>query len=358
MNSGPSVHDVRSYLGATGWECQAEERRDTAVWAYGEDSHVLVPDGDGYADWPRRAREILRMLAEIEGRAVAEVAADVAEPMADVQWYRAPGAMEGGLLETAAALGGLRQVLDAAARAVIAPGGDVRGPEARPVRDLLARVRIDPVRGELLTVRVPSDVSGSLGRRALLLLHGVLLPALSDAVAGAGRSESLEGMEGLVANGLSAELCDGLARFGGADRGEGFEVGVRWARGLPAGRPGQAVAFGRGSGRLLRIAANRLRRTLSRDVVVSGTIGSLFDNGATDRFRVQVHGVVVAEDGSGTRGGLWVRLPDQAAYDQALSAHQSRRPVRAQGPVRFVHGRHELTTAGLTTPADDLPEEG
>jgi hypothetical protein len=357
VNTGLSLEDITSYLDVNGWERQPDGWRGALVWAF-DDRQVLVPDRDGYADGPRRVREIVRMLAEAEGRTPAEVAADIAAPTADVQWYRAPAVTTDGLSAMAMGLTGIRDVLAAAARVVVdGPRAEFAGTAPKPVRELLAAVKVGPgsVSGDVLTVRVPLERNepDSLARRTLLLLHQVM-PLVRDAVEAAGDGGNAEGFDELVRDGVSADLCAALARFSGPHPGLGFDVGFRWARAMPAEAPERVVAFGPGSRRALRTAANRLKRLRSGEASVTGFVGMLFDNGIEDRFRVQIHGTVLADSGR-SRNGLWVRLPDEATYDRAVEAHRARTRVRAEGVLRIVHDRHELTDVRFTPLADDDP---
>ena len=122
-------------------------------------------------------------------------------------------------------------------------------------------------------------------------------------------------------------------------------MGFRWARALPAERPPRTVTFERGMGTLLRRVAFRLRRLrFAGPASVTGLVGTLYDNGEEDRFRVQVHGDVVMERVTGTRRALWIRLPDSAGYDLAIAAHRNGRRVLARGTLTTVNGRLELVT--------------
>lgn len=360
-----SVSDISSYLAATGWIRQPEIWRGAAVWVHEGDHEILVPGADDLADGPRRLREILRLLMRVEGRSAEDIASDISAPMADVQWYRAsivPSGGRFGLVDGVAALEGAQAALSAAARAALSgprPVFDGKAPKA--VRDLLTRVWIGPIvpSGDLLTLRVPVDGDDpgvpSLARRTLILLRRATL-LLREASAEVQRTGDISVFDGTVGDGVSADLCVALSRFAGPDPGTCFEVGFRWARALPAEVPEESVAFEPETGALLRRVAYRLRRLHRETASVTGLIGTLFDNGGTDRFRIHVRGEVSIGDGE-PRPAIWVRLPDEAAYDVAVEAHRNRTLVRADGMLRDMHGRRELMATSFNRVVDERSEE-
>ncbi|QFY13981.1 hypothetical protein GBF35_04415 [Nonomuraea phyllanthi] len=358
MSADLPVADINSYLAATGWTRRPEDWRGAAVWEHEGDHEILVPGEDGLADGPRRVREILALLAAVEGRSRADIAADIGAPMADVQWYRAPIVAAGGrfgLSDAVTALTSAKEALGAAARAALSGPRPASGP-SKDVRDLLARVWIEPS-GDLLTVRVPleRDNSGEppLARRTLIMLQRTAAQ-LRDAGAEAHRTGDISVFDGVVRDGVSADLCAALARFAGSDEGSRFEVGFRWARGLPSGVPASRVVFEAETGRLLKRVAHRFRRLHRESASVTGRIATLFDDGRADRFRVQVHGAV---SGGGARRPIWVRLPGEAAYDVAVEAHRNSTTVRADGTLMQVNGRLELAATSFTTVTHDRSEE-
>ncbi|MQY03699.1 hypothetical protein [Actinomadura macrotermitis] len=348
MRTELTAADVGRYLDAAGWTRQPERWRQASVWVYAGEHEVIVPDDDRFADGPRRLREIVGLLARLEGRPPELVAADIGTPLADLQWYRAPAvALDGriGLVETVTALTGAQEVLTAAARAAHAgPRAVAEGPAPAEVRAMLHGIRVGPIieSAETVLVRVPLGGPGDppLGRRALELLQRTL-PLLSEATRTALRDNDYEIFDGLVAEGVSADLCGALARLSGPGAGSGFEIGVRWARAAPAAVPGGAVEFAAGSGQVLRRVRHRLRRLRLRSGSVTGLVRVLSDDLGGNRFRVKVRGLMTVE-GTAAHRSVWVRLPDEAAYDMAISAHRDGRAVVAEGTLRDVNGGHEL----------------
>ncbi|MEO5875994.1 MAG: hypothetical protein ABIS86_18700 [Streptosporangiaceae bacterium] len=337
------VADLSGYLAASGWVRQAGDWRGASVWVRDGDHELLVPARDGMGDGERRVREVLGVLAAVEGRSPDTIATDVGSPLTDVQWYRSTRADRDGLSGTLSLLEGAQGALTAAARAVLSgPRATFEGAPPKEVTALLARVRLAPPDAvdDPLTLRIP--LADPLARPALLLLQDAALH-VRDAVRSVSRTGELEVFDELVTAGVSANLCRALARFAGPYPGHAFELGFRWARDRPAAVPAATVAFGPEAWPLLRQVGHRLRRLrFTGAASVTGRIGTLYDNGGADRFRVLVHGDVVMEHG--TRRSLWVRLSDSAGYDLALAAHRDGRPVRAEGTLATVNDRLELIT--------------
>jgi hypothetical protein len=342
-----SATDITGYLGTSGWIRQPESSRTASVWVYQGEHEVIVPELDGFADGPRRVRELVRVLARIEGRPQELVAADIGTPRADLQWYRASSiALDGqiGLVETVTALTGARDVLLAAARAAhVGPQAVFHGTAPAPVRELLQAVRVGPIIAaeETILVRVPLDGPGDppLGRRALLLLRRVL-PLLSDATRDAIRTKDFGTFDEITADGVSAELCGALAQLSGPGAGVGFEIGFRWARDVPTDAVAGMIVFEPGSGKVLRTARHRLLRLQQRRASVTGLVRTLSHGGGT-RFRAQVQGPVIVGE-TAARRSVWVRLPDEATYERAVSAHLNGFAVHAHGTLRDMNGTQEL----------------
>ncbi|MFC0042710.1 hypothetical protein [Actinomadura rayongensis] len=366
MRTPLSVADISSYLAASGWTRQPDRWRGAAVWVHERDHEVLVPAHDGMGDGARRVRDILTALAAVEDRSRDAVAADIRTPAADVQWYRtdAGNADFAGLSAAVATLGGARDVLTAAARAVVTgPQAVFEGAPPKQVRDLLAGVRISPFdpADDRVTLRVPlGEGADPLARRVLLLLRDAMRQ-LREAARAADETGDLDVFATTVPSGVSANLCGALASLAGPDGAAPFEVGFRWARTRPTEAPA-SVAFAPGTGALLRRVGHRLRRLHhTGSASVTGRVGALHDGGAgsRDRFRVLVLGRAVLADGTTTRSGVWVRLPDAATYDRAIIAHREGRLVTARGELNTVNGPLEVGTGpdGFRELTDRHPRE-
>jgi len=339
-----SVTDISTYLAHAGWRRRTESWRGAAIWTH-QNADVLVPARDGMGDSELRVSEIVDVLASIEGRPVEEIARDIGSPHADQHWYRTfATSLPMGFTTLRAglnALHGVMTMLSSAARAVVdGPHFAFPGELPAEVGRLVDRVELAPTRpgSYVFPVRVPLGDDPELARKASMQLLDAVV-AVRDAAA----SGDLAAFDATVSAGVSAELCEGMHGLAGADGSEPFEIGFRWARGLPTDLRTTVVEFPDGSTEIIAAAADRLRRHHSPagEVTVTGTVESLHDQPARDdRWRIRVRGEV--SGAKGNRRVLWVRLTGPDAYHDAIAAHREQHPVRARGALSETGQRAEL----------------
>jgi hypothetical protein len=125
VTSALKVADIVGYLADTGWLPAPGDRPTdgrATLWHHSDDFEVLVPARDGMGDAERRIREILRCLADLEERPMADIASEIAFPQLDRQYFRAftpehdPGYIS--LLSGVQTFNAIRALLDVATRTV------------------------------------------------------------------------------------------------------------------------------------------------------------------------------------------------------------------------------------------------
>jgi hypothetical protein len=334
MTQPPRIEDVVDYLGAHGWTVTTRWRNAT-VWSWGE-FDVLVPPNDDLADTPARLRELVRCVADAEGRPPRTVGRDMAMPSVDVVSYRAPDsdgrvALPAGLRAVRAA----RNLVAASAREL----GAGEAVEALLEHSLLSLS--EEVFGVDIALPVARGEQEPLGRATALRV----LRTSTLVVAALRSADSLEQV--LVRESLSEDACLALADLGGQHRESAFELGFRWSRLLP--RPDDAVGFPRGAGQRLRAASKRSETEQTSAVgVVEGPVTSLSDDEEGTRWRIGVRGVLHVDDvASGRQRVVPVLLGDAHRYERALAAHREGRIVRVEGAVTVIRGARGIT-AGPT----------
>jgi hypothetical protein len=344
VNVQLAVADISTYLEHTGWRRHPDPWRGAAVWSHQDAYDVLVPARDGMGDGDLRVTEIVDVLATVEQRPPEEIARDVSSPLADQHWYRThTGGLPSGFTTLKAGLNALRSmvtVFGSAARAAVdGPHFAFTGRSPVAVDTLVERVELGPTRAGsyVFPVRVPLGDDPALTRRVSLQLLDATV-AVRDAV----DSGDPAAFDATVSAGVSAELCEGMRGFAGSTGREPFEIGFRWARGLPTDLPAATVAFPEDAGQLIASAADRLRRHgPSGEVTVTGVVEILHDQPRRDdRWRIRVRGEVAGTKGN--RRVLWVRLADQDTYHAAITAHQAQQRVRARGALSDAGTRAEL----------------
>ncbi|WP_036571530.1 hypothetical protein [Nocardia sp. BMG51109] len=346
VNGQLFVADISSYLEHTGWRRRSESWRGAAMWTHQNTYNVLVPARDGMGDSKLRVSELLDLLATIEQRPAEEVARDINSPHVDQHWYRTfTTGLPSGFTTLRAGLNALRGVMavfSAAARSVVeGPHFTFSGEAPETVGALVDRVELAPTRAGsyIFPVRVPLVDDPELARKVSTQLLDATIAVRDAALSG-----SPAAFDGTVSAGVSAELCEGMLGLAGAKGGEPFEIGFRWARGLPTDLPSTTVVFPEGSAEIISAAADRLRRHgPSGEVTVTGIVESLHDQPAhADRWRIRVRGEV--SGAKGNRRVLWVRLMGQDSYHAAITAHRERHRIRARGVLSETGARAELIT--------------
>lgn len=350
MATALHVDDIASYLADTGWLRASRDWHGAGVWNHPDDYEVLVPAHDGFGDAQTRINEVLRCLATMEDRPATEIAAEIGRPDVDTQYFRTyPADRDPGYTsvdEGYRAVQGVRDVLSIATRTVVqGPHFTFSGRPPNVVADLLHTAEMGPARAGsyILEVRLSARATlpgGVTGRTVTGQIHEAI-SAAGEAVS-RGRLTAFE--DEIVTAGLSANLCRALSDLGGADHAAPFEIGFRWGRGVPTDSATSSHRFPAGAGVLLRQAAERLRTfNASGAATISGRIETLHHGVARDeQWRISVRGDLRTGSGPVRRRKVWVRLPDQAAYDRAITAHHRRLAVRVSGELSSSTGRVEL----------------
>jgi hypothetical protein len=393
MTGLPSGAELVTYLDGSGWRRQPRSWRGASVWVHPGDHEVLVPADDSFGDSDRRKRDVLSVLAAVEGRTIGEVALDVLAVLRDVQDYRltvaplAPAAVtpadDSGQSPASALsvdgalrfLEGVRSLLRTAARSA-AEGphftfGEQPDPGTRErMRQLTAwaQLWVHHPGMDLVTVRTPvlvpdgepvvgppaaqdaAQAAGKAGRgwprTASVHLYEAVRSA-QEAVQDVAAGHGVDVFDAAVAAGVSAQLCDSLARLLGPVGGGDVALDFRWGRGRPAHPPPARLVFPTGSAQVLRAATRRLQRG-STDAAASvrGQVQDLHDDvDGRDRWRVRVRGALAVAGRAAVHRSVWVRLESQPAYDEAIHAHRDNRAVVVDGVLLNVRGRMEIVTA-------------
>ena len=366
MTSVLHVADMRSYLAAAGWRQRPDTWRGATLWDHPGGFGALVPPRDGMDDAEERSWELLQVLTKAEGRPPEEIAEDIASPMMDVQSVRTfPRDQPSGYISLPAglrALEGIRDLFALSARSEMEGRRFAyRGNHPKQVSSLLDAVQLGLTKPGSYTymMRVPAEPPGqqemvtdgdAFLRRSTTRLYQAIGAAHAATSAVVANGE-FAAFDEAVSDGVSANLCDALSNLAGTYRQQPFDIGFRWARGLPVDLPADTIKFGAQAGSVLRNAAKRLwRLDSSGNAQVMGLVESLHDDPhGDDRWRIRVRGDVLTNAGTAhERRAIWLRLTRED-YPRAVDAHVRRLQVRAAGRLEPTGRRIELVvgTAGL-----------
>jgi hypothetical protein len=163
------------------------------------------------------------------------------------------------------------------------------------------------------------------------------LEAARDTAERTAAGASLEAFHETVEVGVSANLCDSLARIGGRSR-RGFDVSFGWSPAAQAPDLPPAVEFPGGVDRILARAAVLLRRVDEGPRgVLQGRVIRLQRQRDRGPGRIQVQGQL------GQRAGRFAVDLDEPSYDPAIRAHREGAVITVEG--RLVRAGQQLILA-------------
>ncbi len=326
---------------------------------------ILWPSREDVADYAERMAEALRTLAQVEDRSELLVYRDLLAAGADVLRVAAPHAATDG---TIAIRDGVllhqeaENLLLAAACAVVQPRPSYHAGKVTEAVQYLETVRLGPTKVGSYVITLHSPVVPILRRHAQQSLledepfarqvtHRLVeaLDALEQAANEAAASEDFMAFETRVYQGISANLCEAVARL--AQQCHGVRLELSWARVRPIARPNLRRFFSRETGRLLEEAAREFRRNEPRlDCALTGWVIRLdrepdqFDGHATLRLLI---------DNRSRHVGVKF---EPSMFDTVIRAFRDRIPISLDGDLFPVGQRYELSNPRnltLVRDADD-----
>ncbi len=344
--------ELAAYLRAKGWHQEADLAGKGSLWLIqgpnGTEFDVTLPAKRELGDYVLRMAEVLRTLADAEGRSQLDVLRDVQTTTADLVRVRAPSRdAENGTLPLDRAVAFVersRDLMLAAACAAIDKRPVYAKRKAQQAMDYLGHVRMGqtecgsyvltilspvppelrPAQGALLPVE-PEDPYERIVTRTLM----DALKALEEAARDAAVEGNMTPFQTAVSRGVSANLCDAVVGLSAVSPEEGLDVQVTWSRTRPVdGAIPSRVILGSDSVPLIEEAARQFRETASwEDVEVEGIVTRLDRGAAATEGDVTISG---SADGQMRR--ITLRL-DSDTYRQAIQAHDERRTVRCIGEL-------------------------
>lgn len=351
---------IEVYLLAHGWEVRTRTGM-FSTWFQavegGSRRQLFLPLSDEPADYEYRLNEVVRNLSDAEERAPEIVATNLRYAAADLVRVKlvSPSVGPGELpIEDGRRLfDGARDMMWAAACAAVQPRANF-GPRApAAAKDYLDGIRLGQTESGSYVVTVISDVTPP-DQQALVPAEAAhfdvpferqvttrLVEALGATHLAAGRvlSEQAsvgDSFEGVVEEGVSANLCAALARIGEEQVAASVGVSVDWAASRPSiTEQPPTVTFEPGTLPVLREAVTVLRQLGPfENELIEGFVTRL--NRGKDEEAIG--SIVIEGTARGTTRNVHVELPDEH-YHLAISAHDERRPVRVRGTLAK-HGRN------------------
>ena len=306
---------------------------------------IAAPASDHLADYVLAISQIVEILGSVEGRDPASVLRDLLVADVDLVRVRAAHTEEDGSVSVddgVELVQQSRELLLAAACSVTRPQRAYRAGGIREAMEYLEQVRLGQTERGSFVVTMLSPVPPALGApaqpglweefeeqpfpRKVTRRLVAALEAVRDAVALANRGGDISEFEARVQLGVSANLCDAVARL--AERGHKLDVSVSWALTRLTPRPRSRVDFTRADASVLKEAARILREREPRPGErLEGYVTHLTRGPDAQQGQVTIRAVV---DGkmSSVRADFGPEL-----YRRVVEAHLGRLSITLEGDL-------------------------
>jgi hypothetical protein len=354
--------EVASYLRVHGWRQEMEIAGKGSVWLLPagdgrEEADITLPLRRDLGDFGLRMGDVLRMLAQVEGRPELEVLHDLMTTSSDLIRVRAPSrdAASGSLpLEEAVAfVERSRDMMLAAACAALSKRSYFATRKPTRATDYLSRVRMGQTERGSYILTILSPVAPALAsegelpldleppepyERQVIRTLAEGLAAMEQAARQAAASGAMGAFEQAVRLGVSANLCEAVAGLSAVSPGEGLDIHIAWSRTRPpAASVPSRIFLGSDSIPLIQEAARLFKDTASvEDVEAQGFVTRLNRRPQDVPGEITLEGLV---DGELRR--IAVQLVGDV-YSQAVHAHDHRQRVACAGDLVKERGGFRL----------------
>jgi hypothetical protein len=346
---------VGGYLRAHGWMDQG------AYGAFGRlfqrqigsrSYEIVLPTRSSIFDFARRMAELVNDLAEAEDRAPSSVLFDLTLTPFDVIRVRSKDTDDYGSIRFAEGLQlheEARNLLIAAARAAIAdvPRKAWKGRRPETINEYLARVRLGQTEKNSFSLTILSPYSfdpvdqtqgllfsdEAFGRR-VTRQFGEALNAIETAM-GDAVSNAISAFERTIEAGVSADLCQSLAKL--ADNDVGTEISVSWSPAKPLTEPVRLDLTRQDAAVLQEVARAFARDEPEPDACVEGIITQIAEDPKTFDGAATVEALV---EGRLRRVHI-VRFADNER-DLLIDAFRQRKRIQVEGELTLEGNRLKL----------------
>lgn len=277
--AGLSLVDVRAYLVTQGWRPEGRYGEVATIFvvrdSMGREHETLLPLREDIADFPTRMADIIASIAEVEGRPQLSVYSDLVRSGFDILRLRAFAADDAGTiqLENGVALyDNARDLIAASANAAIKPKRVYTGNTPERAKTYLNDLRLGQTEVGSYILTILSPVRPSLEPEQLSLLPddsdepfarsvtrtlAKAIRATKHAVTEASATGKLLPFEASIDSGVSANLCEAIARL--AQEGSGVDISLTWSRVRPGPEPTAIQTFTVDNSRVLSEVAAAFR---------------------------------------------------------------------------------------------------
>lgn len=359
---------LAAYARDEGWTKSDAYGRHADIYIAKDRPEILLPRTDRLADYVSVVSRLVGIFGEVTRQDELAVYRDLVGADCDVVRVRMIGReYDGSVLldEGVELVSQAREMLLAAACATTTLQPTYRAGANRKAIEYMRRVRLGHTEHGSFAVKLMAPVPPVLQRvfnetwtrfddepheRQVTrrLVHA--LEASRDAAELAHSGDGTAAFESAIAHGVSANLCEALARL--TAQSNRLEVSVSWAKTRPTPESRRCISFSESDASTFKEAARALRaKKPEPDVTLFGTVHKLkrdeqnFDGQVT--FKVDING----------RSQSVSTMLDQSNYSVAIRAHEARNPVIVTGDLDRVGQRWHVTNASVREVTGDVEDE-
>ena len=359
---------LAAYVRGEGW-AKTEAYGGHADIYIGEDRpEIVLPRTDLLADYASVVSRLIGIFGEVTERDELAIYRDLVGADHDVVRVRAVGAEDDGsvlLDEGVELVSQAREMLLAAACATTARQPVYRAGANREAAEYMKQVRLGQTEhgSFVVTLMAPvppmlqpmlddswSDINDEPYERQVTRCLVQALEASRDAAERAHSGDGAPAFEQAVGNGVSANLCDAVARL--IEQSSGLEVSVSWARTRPTPERRTSILFSESDAGAFKEAARTFRAKEPRsDIKLFGSVHKL------TRGEHEIEGQVTFKVDMDGRIQSVGSVLDQNNYSVAIRAHEARNPVVVTGDLERIGQRWRATNATVRELASDEDDE-
>ncbi len=368
-----SPTDLTAYLRGMGAIRLGEFRNKATLWQLG-DAELLVPKSRNVGDYVLRISEILRELSAIEDRSELEIFYDISLSGFDIYRFRnsseeaSAGTLP--LIQSVNFLASSRDLILSAACS--AHSAKLNYPSRKPTiaEEYLEKIRMAAERGSFVLtllapippILLPSQQLGLLGdsevRDEIPFEHRVA-PMLSSGlhaleIAARQASEGGDALDPFLTNaekGLTANLCEAVAKLHDSISGGALEIGITWSRNRRNPPPQEPIEINGDYIPIVREAARTIKLTTPEPFqIVRGVITHLHKEPTDEKGKVTVLDVAASQPRR-----VQTLLSD-SEYQKALAAHGEGKDIEISGEVIRAGRSWELKNPSPIMLIDDALE--
>ena len=359
---------LAAYARGEGW-AKTEVYGDHADIYIGENRpEIVLPRTDRLADYASVVSRLIGIFSDVTERDELAVYRDLVGADHDVVRVRAVGAEDDGsvlLDEGVELVSQAREMLLAAACAATAPQPVYRAGANRDAAEYMKQVRLGQTEhgSFVVTLMAPvpprlqpvlddswSDIDDEPYERQVTRRLVQALEASRDAAERAHSGDGAPAFEQAVSDGVSANLCDAVARL--IEQSNGLEVSVSWAKTRPTPESRRSILFSGSDAGAFKEAARTFRARAPRpDIALFGSVHRL------TRGEHEIEGQVTFKldvDGKSQSVGS---VLDQSNYSVAIRAHEARNPVIVTGDLERIGQRWRVMNARVRELTGDDGDE-